>query len=287
MKPSPTFLAVTLVHLCCQNNHHHLMCRLQFDLDLFYFKYLHSSGNTAIGATFYYILLSKAVSMTLTHFQKDEVWPYVLSDIYRLLNTDAHSQPQNTAIKWLSVWPWFSLTMAQFDLDLVWPWPCIFQCWHGDPGTDPALPRNTPWCNVMTLSQFDLDIVWPWPCVFQRSARRRWCRRWPCTPRSSPWCRCPPSEPPPSTTTNDETPQQVSHEREPTTSLSTKETKLQCVSIGAGIILCLRPANERLRYIVTSSPIGCAYKKDPCGVSSLCTKTFLNGGNRGICPDVY
>ena len=32
----------------------------------------------------------------------------------------------------------------------------------------------------------------------------------------------------------------------------------------AGIILCMRPANERRRYIVTSSPIGCAHaQKDP------------------------
>ena len=33
----------------------------------------------------------------------------------------------------------------------------------------------------------------------------------------------------------------------------------------AGIILCMRPANERRRYIVTSSLIGCAHtQNDPC-----------------------
>ena len=33
----------------------------------------------------------------------------------------------------------------------------------------------------------------------------------------------------------------------------------------AGIILCMCPANERRRYIVTSSPIGWAHtQNDPC-----------------------
>ena len=42
-------------------------------------------------------------------------------------------------------------------------------------------------------------------------------------------------------------------------------------SVAAGLILGLRPANERRRYFVTTSPIGWAQAKNqPCSSSRMC-----------------
>ena len=51
----------------------------------------------------------------------------------------------------------------------------------------------------------------------------------------------------------------------PVQCISNGVTAVLCLAINTGIILCMRPANERQRYIVMLSLIGWAYtQNDPC-----------------------
>ena len=52
-------------------------------------------------------------------------------------------------------------------------------------------------------------------------------------------------------------------------------SKNNCTDLVSGIILCVRPANEILRYIVTSSLIGWAHiQNDPWMFVCKCTRNF-------------